>query len=95
MQREKGKGWRRMESAGEWLEKALVSLCSRSDNSLDFDADLISGLVSYCQFASPLDAKEYLDVRYYYYYFFLITVLSSLLSTFNPSIISTFNFNTT
>lgn len=28
---------------------------------LDLDADVISGLVSYCEMASPLDAKEYLD----------------------------------
>ncbi|CAK7343658.1 unnamed protein product [Dovyalis caffra] len=43
-----------MESAGEWLEKALINL------GLDLDRDIISGLVSYCNFAQPLDAKEYL-----------------------------------
>lgn len=50
-----------MESTGEWLEKALNELCSKVENALDFDSDMISGLVSYCQFAPPLDAKEYLD----------------------------------
>lgn len=49
-----------METAGEWLEKALLDLCRKTEG-LDLDADLISGLVSYCDFAPPLDAKEYLD----------------------------------
>lgn len=43
-----------MESAGGWLEKTLVDL------GLDLDRDIISGLVSYCELAQPLDAKEYL-----------------------------------
>lgn len=43
-----------MESAGKWLEKTLVDL------GLDLDRDIISGLVSYCELAQPLDAKEYL-----------------------------------
>lgn len=51
-----------MESAGEWLEKALLDLCNKTEKGLDLDGDLISGLVSYCQLASPVDAKEYLDV---------------------------------
>lgn len=51
----------RMETAGEWLEKALVDLCKRIE-SLDLDGEVISGLVSYCELAQPLDAKEYLDV---------------------------------
>lgn len=50
-----------METAGEWLEKALVDLCKRIE-SMDLDGDIISGLVSYCELAQPLDAKEYLDV---------------------------------
>ncbi|KAM7483308.1 hypothetical protein LguiB_007891 [Lonicera macranthoides] len=50
-----------MESPGQWLEKALLNLCSKMETGLDFDGDLISGLVSYCELASPLDAKEYLD----------------------------------
>ncbi|KAI3736805.1 hypothetical protein L2E82_26792 [Cichorium intybus] len=49
-----------METAGQWLEKALLDLC-RKTNGLDLDGDLISGLVSYCDLAPPLDAKEYLD----------------------------------
>ncbi|XP_071716905.1 uncharacterized protein [Rutidosis leptorrhynchoides] len=49
-----------METAGQWLEKALLDLCRKTEG-LDLDADLISGLVSYCDFAPPLDAKEYLD----------------------------------
>ncbi|KAK1427198.1 hypothetical protein QVD17_15881 [Tagetes erecta] len=49
-----------METAGEWLEKALSDLCRKTEG-LDLDADLISGLVSYCDLAPPLDAKEYLD----------------------------------
>ncbi|KAL6997318.1 hypothetical protein U1Q18_007443 [Sarracenia purpurea var. burkii] len=50
-----------MESAGQWLEKALLDLCKKIETGLDLDGDLISGLVSYCDLASPLDAKEYLD----------------------------------
>uniref|UniRef100_A0A2P2MZQ8 Uncharacterized protein n=1 Tax=Rhizophora mucronata TaxID=61149 RepID=A0A2P2MZQ8_RHIMU len=50
-----------MESAGEWLEKALVELCKRVETALDLDRDVISGLVSYCDLAQPLDAREYLD----------------------------------
>nr|XP_043636199.1 activating signal cointegrator 1 [Erigeron canadensis] len=49
-----------METAGEWLEKALLDICKKTQG-LDLDEDLISGLVSYCDFAPPLDAKEYLD----------------------------------
>ena len=51
-----------MESPGQWLEKALLDLCKKIETGLDLDGDLISGLVSYCELASPLDAKEYLDV---------------------------------
>ncbi|GAB4846563.1 hypothetical protein Ancab_025569 [Ancistrocladus abbreviatus] len=50
-----------MESPGEWLEKALNDLCRRVETGLDFDGDMISGLVSYCELAPPQDAKEYLD----------------------------------
>lgn len=49
-------------SSGEWLEKALVELCEKVKTGLDFDREIISGLVSYCELAPPLDAKEYLDV---------------------------------
>lgn len=54
-----------MEKAGEWLEKALLDLCRKTDG-LDLDGDLIQGLVSYCDLAPPLDAKEYLDVSYFF-----------------------------
>ncbi|GAA0144247.1 transcription cofactor [Lithospermum erythrorhizon] len=50
-----------MESAGQWLEGAILELCKKVENGLNLDADIISGLVSYCDLASPLDAKEYLD----------------------------------
>lgn len=40
---------------------ALLDLCSKMETGLDLDADVISGLVSYCEFASPLDAQEYLN----------------------------------
>ncbi|KAK2973542.1 hypothetical protein RJ640_010597 [Escallonia rubra] len=50
-----------MESAGQWLEEALLDLCKRVETGLDLDAEVISGLVSYCDLASPVDAKEYLD----------------------------------
>ncbi|KAL8153593.1 hypothetical protein V2J09_011353 [Rumex salicifolius] len=53
-----------MESAGEWLERALNDLCIRMETGLALDADMISGLVSYCEFAPPEDAKEYLDSLY-------------------------------
>ncbi|XP_059290631.1 uncharacterized protein LOC132044155 [Lycium ferocissimum] len=48
-------------SSGQWLEKALLELCNKIETGLDLDADIISGLVSYCELAPPLDAKEYLD----------------------------------
>ncbi|XVF09087.1 hypothetical protein REPUB_Repub07fG0060800 [Reevesia pubescens] len=52
-----------METAGEWLEKALVELGKKTETGLglDLDREIISGLVSYCEMAQPLDAKEYLD----------------------------------
>ncbi|KAH1114764.1 hypothetical protein J1N35_008142 [Gossypium stocksii] len=50
-----------METAGEWLEKALIDLCKKIETGLDLDAEIISGLVSYCELAHPLDSKEYLD----------------------------------
>lgn len=50
-----------METAGEWLEKALIDLCKKIETGLYLDAEIISGLVSYCELAHPLDAKEYLD----------------------------------
>ncbi|XP_049367318.1 uncharacterized protein LOC125832211 [Solanum verrucosum] len=50
-----------MESSGQWLEKALLELCNKIENGLDLDAEIISGLVSYCELAPPLEAKEYLD----------------------------------
>lgn len=52
-----------METAGEWLETALVELCKKIETGLglDLDREIISGLVSYCEMAQPLDAKEYLD----------------------------------
>jgi hypothetical protein len=50
-----------MESPGQWLEKSLLDLCRNTESGLNFDGDLISGLVSYCDLASLLDAKEYLD----------------------------------
>ncbi|KAH0453740.1 hypothetical protein IEQ34_018064 [Dendrobium chrysotoxum] len=46
--------------SGEWLKKALVDICGRMESGLDLDADLISGLVSFCELAPPPDAAEYL-----------------------------------
>ncbi|KAL2321985.1 hypothetical protein Fmac_026364 [Flemingia macrophylla] len=52
-----------MESPGEWLEKALVELCSKIETGLGvgLNEEIIKGLVSYCDLAQPPDAKEYLD----------------------------------
>lgn len=50
-----------METPGEWLEKSLVDLCNNVGTGLVLDGEIISGLVSYCDLAQPLDAKEYLD----------------------------------
>lgn len=57
---------REMETAGEWLEKALVELCSKIETGLGLglDEEIIKGLVSYCDLAQPRDAKEYLDVTF-------------------------------
>ncbi|KAJ0248387.1 hypothetical protein HA466_0154930 [Hirschfeldia incana] len=48
-------------AVGQWLEEALLDLCRKPETGLDFDRDVISGLVSYCDLAQPVDAKEYLD----------------------------------
>lgn len=50
-----------MDPPGKWLEKALLDLCKKMETGLDLDSELISGLVSYCEFAPPEDAKEYLN----------------------------------
>lgn len=87
-----------MESAGGWLEKTLVDL------GLDLDRDIISGLVSYCELAQPLDAKEYLLVipfsslsffvffiRFWDCFFFLLVwaeLFESLSLTCNRSLLS-------
>ncbi|KAG0470097.1 hypothetical protein HPP92_016797 [Vanilla planifolia] len=47
-------------ASAAWLEKALVEVCGRVETSLNLDADLISGLVSFCELAPPDDAAEYL-----------------------------------
>lgn len=49
-------------AVGQWLEEALLDLCGKPETGLNFDRDVISGLVSYCDLAQPVDAKEYLDV---------------------------------
>lgn len=51
-----------MDPPGKWLEKALLDLCKKMETGLDLDSELISGLISYCEFAPPEDAKEYLNV---------------------------------
>lgn len=73
-------GVERMETAGQWLEKALLDLCRKTDG-LELDGDLISGLVSYCDLAPPVDAKEYLDVIAHipYHYLFQFIFLTNLI----------------
>lgn len=65
-----------MENSRQWLEKALLELSKKIQTGLDLDADIISGLVSYCEMAPPLDAKEYLDVTLYTLYnlFFSLSI---------------------
>ncbi|CAN6174305.1 unnamed protein product [Urochloa humidicola] len=48
-------------TSGEWLKGALQELRERKGSELDFDADLVSGLVSFCELASPPDAASYLE----------------------------------
>ncbi|CAI9102196.1 OLC1v1000428C2 [Oldenlandia corymbosa var. corymbosa] len=50
-----------METSGQWLETTLVELSTKIKTGFTWDADVITGLVDYCEMASPLDAKEYLD----------------------------------
>lgn len=50
-------------TSGEWLKGALQGLREHKGGELDLDADLISGLVSFCELASPPDAASYLEVR--------------------------------
>ncbi|KAJ7531020.1 hypothetical protein O6H91_14G029000 [Diphasiastrum complanatum] len=48
--------------AGEWLEKALLSMCDDdSTTGLQLDPEVVTSLVSYCQLAPPSDAGEYLS----------------------------------
>lgn len=61
-------------AVGQWLEEALVDLCRKTETGLNFDRDVISGLVSYCDLAQPVDAKEYLDV-------ILLSLFSSISSS--------------
>jgi activating signal cointegrator 1 len=66
-----------METAGQWLEKALVELCAKIETGLGLglDEEIIKGLVSYCDLAQPRDAKEYLDVTLatlFYFFLFLL-----------------------
>ncbi|KAF9626144.1 hypothetical protein IFM89_031271 [Coptis chinensis] len=49
------------EKSGQWLEKALLNLCKNKQTGIQLDADIISGLVSYCELAPPEDAQEYLN----------------------------------
>lgn len=49
-----------MGSTGEWLQKALLELRGKIENGLDLDAEVVSGLASYCELAPPEDAAEYL-----------------------------------
>ncbi|NP_001131878.1 uncharacterized LOC100193257 [Zea mays] len=48
-------------TSGEWLKGALQELRERKGSSLEFDSDLISGLVSFCELAPPSDATSYLE----------------------------------
>lgn len=76
-----------MESSGQWLERALLELCNKIENGLDLDADIISGLVSYCELAPPLEAKEYLDVTSFPFHpsimGYMLFILSVLLIFFS------------
>uniref|UniRef100_A0A0D9XDN8 Uncharacterized protein n=1 Tax=Leersia perrieri TaxID=77586 RepID=A0A0D9XDN8_9ORYZ len=47
-------------TSGEWLKGALQELRDRLGSALELDADLISGLVSFCELAPPPDAADYL-----------------------------------
>ncbi|MQM03782.1 hypothetical protein Taro_036571 [Colocasia esculenta] len=49
-----------MGSSGEWLERALLELAGKIETGLQLDADVVSGLVSYCERGPPEDAREYL-----------------------------------
>uniref|UniRef100_A0A0A9FTD9 Uncharacterized protein n=1 Tax=Arundo donax TaxID=35708 RepID=A0A0A9FTD9_ARUDO len=50
-------------TSGEWLMGALKELREQKGSALELDADLISGLVSFCELAPPPDAADYLAVR--------------------------------
>ncbi|KAL6846578.1 hypothetical protein ACP4OV_024026 [Aristida adscensionis] len=47
-------------TSGEWLTGALQELREKKGSALELDADLISGLVSFCELAPPHDAADYL-----------------------------------
>lgn len=66
--KKKRRSRKKMETSGQWLEKALLELSKKIETGLDLDADIISGLVSYCEMAPPLDAKEYLDVIPFFFF---------------------------
>lgn len=68
-----------IESSGQWLEKALMELSKKMQTSIELDGEIISGLVSYCEMAPPLDAKEYLDVCKTSLKFLIIVFLNILM----------------
>ncbi|KAF3324238.1 activating signal cointegrator 1 [Carex littledalei] len=47
-------------ASGQWLEAALHELSGKIESGLQLDGDLISGLVSFCELAPPLDAADYI-----------------------------------
>lgn len=49
-------------ASGQWLEAALHELSGKIESGLQLDGDLISGLVSFCELAPPLDAADYIKV---------------------------------
>jgi hypothetical protein len=51
-----------MSAAGQWLQQALLDLCSDAQSGVQLEQEVVSSLVSYCEIASPSDAEQYLLV---------------------------------
>jgi hypothetical protein len=57
-----------MSAAAQWLQQALLDLCSDSHAALQLDPEVVSSLVSYCEIAPPDDAQQYLFVSHFPFY---------------------------
>lgn len=61
-----------MSAAAQWLQQALLDLCSDSNAPLQLDPEVVSSLVSYCEVAPAAEAQQYLYVSYLVHFKFVV-----------------------